>query len=447
MSKKQTRFYSAVAFASLLFGLGCLIPAENRQDRRAVCVEECATYGCYDDCAAVEVCDVYSDPWETWEECWYEEQCTQVCDTECVDVCERTDELPPAYDNSCASDWDCDLDDFCTARGVRAQRQDDPAPGFSGLCQSCETSYDCAEEGALCIQLNGDARTKEKVCARACTQDAQCPSNFECVQISQEAGAPSQCLPVAQAGSRTCDSTGGLECVRARDCDTGQSCVNNVCQSPPAAECDARTPCPSTEDVCRNFTCVPETSPECTDRQDCASNEVCVDGTCEAQTTACVFNNECDGDGKCVDGACAASCADGQGCGQNERCIEGLCEPVECRRSSDCDAGDICVDALCEQACSVDTECAPGFLCQSARYCAPDPDVTCRINSECGRDEICVQGECQTPCSCNQQCATGETCDLNTGSCKVPAQTISSCSDDCECPSGQFCVRGECALP
>lgn len=447
MSKNRDRFYSAVVLASMVFGLGCLIPSENRDDRRAVCVEECSTYGCYDDCESVEVCEVYSDPWETWEECWYETQCQQVCDTECVDICERTEQLPPTYDNTCSSDWDCDADELCAANGVCVRRQEDVNPGSSGLCQSCETTYDCAEEGALCVQLNAGTRAKEKVCARDCTRDAQCPSTFECVQVSQEAGAPSQCLPIEASGVRSCTNDAELECVRARDCGTGQSCVNNLCTSPPMSQCDARNPCATAGEVCRNFKCVAEATPECTDRQDCASNEVCLDGACEAQTTTCVFNNECDGDGKCVDGTCAASCSGEVGCGQDERCIEGLCEAVECRRSSDCDAGDLCVDAICEQACSVDGDCGDGFLCQNARYCIPDPGVTCRVNSECGRDEVCVQGDCQTPCSCNQQCATGESCNLDTGSCQVPTQSISSCTDDCDCPSGQSCSEGQCALP
>lgn len=442
--KKRLFGSIGLALAATLLSTGCLVVSDGDRNRQQ-CYEECNTNRCYDDCRTYEVCETYEDPWEVWEECWYETACDQRCDTTCTEVCEQENPVPPR-DRSCSCDWDCRGNEVCSSNGACVDRAPDTKNGSAGLCQSCETSYDCAESGALCVRLNLDSgnRALDKVCARSCQTDNDCPNNYECVTISREANAPSQCLPVAKNGTRSCSNDTNLECVKASDCARGESCVNNTCEAPSTAECDTRNPCANGK-VCRNFKCVDEQQPQCLDRNDCQNNELCIDGQCKAQNNSCVFNEECN-DGKCVNGSCVAACKDNTECGNGERCRQGLCEAVECRRSADCGAGKVCVDAQCEQACSKNDECQNGFVCSSHGYCKPDPNVQCRSNAECARDEVCNNGTCATACSCNQQCPTDQVCDMNSGTCVNPAQPdpAKQCNDNCDCPSGQQCNNGQC---
>lgn len=425
------------------FGSGCLVVSGD-QDRQ--CYDECYQSSCYDDCRTYEVCDVYQDPWETWEECWYETECDQVCDTTCTQVCEETWEAPQpsVVDNSCVCDLDCSANSVCVS-GTCAPRKQDTQPGQAGLCQSCETSYDCGEPGAMCIRLNYDQGIQdgEKICARQCETNADCPQAFECVNVSAEAGASAQCLPVDRNNRRTCNPNPELECVRAKDCAVGESCVNNSCVGPNNAECDSHTACGAGK-ICRDFKCEDAQSPECVDRNDCSGTEICINGQCEAQNSSCVFNEECDG-GKCVNGQCVASCTSNDQCGAYERCRQGLCEAVECRRTADCAAGQVCVDANCEDSCNTTADCGSGYICSTHKYCTPDPNVQCRTNAECARDEVCDAGQCKTPCSCNQQCPVDQVCNAGSGTCEAIQQTPGTqCQDNCDCPSGQSCSNGTC---
>ena len=408
---------------------GCLIVAEDGGE-------------CYDDCYDYEVCETYCDAWSCWDECWYETS----CETFCEDTSTYT-ETEVIIDNGadCYNNFDCADGQICIANTCKPRDTEDR--GLAGLCQVCESDADCSEDNALCIRLNFDqaSRTGESVCTRTCEYNHECPAGFECIRVSQENGTPAQCLPViTDFGKRTCNSSPELECVRATDCELGESCVNNSCVGPNDAECDSNNACANGQE-CRNFECVDANAPECATRTDCNSGENCIDGSCVAAAESCVFNEECDG-GMCVDGTCLSTCDSDSECASGEQCRAGLCEPFGCRRSADCAAGDICVNAQCESTCNAETKegCDAGYICNTFGYCDADPNVDCRTNAECARDEICNAGACQTACSCNQQCGTGEVCNLDSGTCEAPAANVATCENDCDCPSGQACNAGQC---
>jgi hypothetical protein len=423
---------AALALAFAVFNLsGCLIVSDNNHGE-----------GCYDDCRDYEVCETYCDSWECWDECWWETTCDTYCDETTVDV-----NIDVTTTVDCFNDFDCGEGQICVADVCKPRDTEDN--GLAGLCQTCSNNADCVEDTALCIQLNFDQATStgEKVCTRTCEYNHDCPSGFECINVSSEVGVPAQCLPVkGEFEKRTCNPSPELECVRATDCAVGESCVNNDCKGPNDAQCDSNNPCASGQ-TCRNFACVAVDAPECTTRTDCRSGEICIDGSCEAAAAeGCVFNAECDG-GMCVDGTCLSTCASNAECGTGENCRAGLCEPAECRRTADCGGGEICVDASCENTCNKTTGagCTTGYSCNTLGYCEPDTNVACRTNAECGRDEICTAGDCVTPCTCNQDCGSGQVCDLNSGSCKAPPATpITSCQTTCDCPGGQTCTDGQC---
>lgn len=422
---------AALALAFAVFNLsGCLIVSDTHEE------------GCYDDCHDYEVCETYCDPWECWDECYWETTCNTYCEDTTVDV-----NIDVTTTVDCFNDFDCGEGQICVADTCKPR--DTEENGLAGLCQTCSNNADCVEDDALCIRLNFDQATStgEKVCTRTCEYNHDCPSGFECINVSSEVGVPAQCLPVkGEFEKRTCNPSPELECVRATDCAVGESCVNNSCKGPNDAQCDSNNPCASGQ-TCRNFACVAVDAPECTTRTDCRSGEICIDGNCEAAAAeGCVFNNECDG-GMCVDGTCLSTCNSNSDCGSAENCRAGLCEPAECRRTADCGGGQICVDAACENTCNKTTGagCTDGYSCNTLGYCEPDANVACRTNAECGRDEICTDGACVTPCTCNQDCGSGEVCDLNSGSCKAPAGTpVTTCETSCDCPSGETCTAGQC---
>jgi Cys-rich repeat protein len=438
--KKQLVTALGLMAAALTFGSGCLVVTGDG--------EENYHGGCYEDCIERETCQTYCDAWECWDECWYE----TTCDVTCPDP-------PPAsrpgnsYDE-CLCDIDCVRGESCVSGACVPRAEDNNDNGASGLCQACESSHDCVEDDARCVRLNYDHSDKqgEKICSRTCETDNDCPTSFECVNVSQEVGVPAQCLPRAPAGAeRTCTNNPSLECVKAKDCAVGESCVNNECVAPTTAECSANSECGSGE-VCKDYKCVDQTQSGCIDRNDCAANEICIDGECVGQNSSCIFNSECD-NGKCVDGTCIAGCTSHDDCGPYERCripengTEGLCEQVECRRSSDCSAGEMCVDANCEKSCTKAADCEGGFVCGDNGYCEQDPNVECRTTAECAQDEMCMDGECKQACTCNQDCSGGQVCDLTNNTCVdaggnggMPTQ----CANDCDCPSGQTCNNNTC---
>ncbi|MBA2664877.1 MAG: hypothetical protein H0U74_21495 [Bradymonadaceae bacterium] len=421
----RTHLYCMMALiVAALFLPGCLIISESNT------TDSCSS--CYD----YEVCETWCDPWQCWDECTWQTNCSNTCDAPYIPSTKQ-----------CYSDLDCGGDTICI--NDTCQRQDTNDRGVSGLCQACETRHDCVEADARCIRLNFDpvSNTGEKVCARDCDYNHDCATGFECVNISDEPGVPAQCLPIKGTNEkRTCNSGPDLQCVRANDCSLGESCVNNVCKGPENSECAANRPCAAGKE-CRNFKCEDSTSPQCLTRSDCQSSELCVDGACIGQNDSCVFNSECD-NGACVNGKCVASCQATADCGPNEHCRQNLCESIECRRSADCSAGNLCVDAKCEKACANNNECSDGFLCQTG-YCVADPGVACRSTAECARDAICLEGSCESPCSCNQDCSSGEICDILSGVCLEPEPVTGTpqpmaCENSCGCPSGQACTEGFC---
>lgn len=418
-----------------------------------------------------DVCDTYCDPWGCWDECF----------TECEDTCVQYDYAPVTVvdDRSCFADRDCPIgyacDDYVCV----------PPPEEPGalLCEPCLGHSDCREADALCIQLESGADTG--FCGSACSDDRDCPSNYECVTASNT----QQCVPV----DRVCDGrTPVAECDRDNECATDEICEGGLCIDAPTAECATDRDCPEPE-ICVAGACEPFGS--CVDDRDCPEGETCAEGLCErltsgcerdrdctegqacvdgacvdpsfecatdrdcddgdvcidaecvtpAERDACTFSYECD-DGFCIDGLCRTECADDSSCAADEQCRGGVCSPrpePECRTGADCGEGDfLCVDGRCRDICQRNADCGFGYVC-TAGYCGDDPDVECRDDLECGADQRCVEGACFYTCRASCNCPNGLTCDADTGLCESrPAPD--SCESECDCPSGMACESGEC---
>jgi len=410
-----------VAMFAFGFGSGCLITDGNSAGGDC-CVnyEKCET-----------VCDFTGN---CRQSCWFEELCSDTCGGEAGE---------PGGEDSldfCYHDGDCAGAEICVNNLCRVPTTTER--GEAGLCQACQTNSDCADPDALCVLLGDEDAGGETVCTTPC--GSGCGEGFECKTIA----GSSQCLPKADAnGVRSCANVPELECVTARDCAAGESCVNNECEAPETAECSASNPCASGE-TCRLGECVEDNAPECADRNDCATGQTCEAGACVGGDETCVFNSECAEGAMCVNGKCFSDCSVDEECGRYEYCRQGLCQPSECSGTQDCAGDEVCVDAICQPACDPNTSsdsCGEGYICADGGFCDRDPNVECRTSAECLRAEICIEGQCESPCTCNTDCAGGEVCNLDSGTCEVPADGgPESCDSVCDCVSGEQCVANEC---
>lgn len=333
MLTKKPLLLLFAALGSLLLASGCVIDASDD------CYEVCDT-----------VCEVRCNPWECWEVCW----------DECWDECSYVEYEEEYYDDEYYDDVDrprdeCSVDADC-GQGESCDRGDCVVDTTGvGLCQPCERNNDCLEEGARCLQLNGE----EKVCGRACEEASDCPRGFECLEVSREVGVSSQCVPMAEGdeGLRSCvlpeeeepEPEPELECTRNTDCGQGQICVDAMCQDDPQANA-------------------------CDDTHPCEEGLVCEQGQCVQPPQACEADTDC---------------------GDGEICTEGLCSPLECRRSEDCQEGNLCVNARCYTACDEENPCGEGLSCEAPGYCAPaEVSQGCEANADCPSGQACMEGAC-----------------------------------------------------
>jgi len=145
--------------------------------------------------------------------------------------------------------------------------------------------------------------------------------------------------------------------------------------------------------------------------------------------------------GGCTGGS-QSECSAEQGCEFGELCIEGQCISGRCSTSSQCPMEYHCSQRNCVAGCEADTDCLPGFRCDTdAGSCVDAPCVDSSV--DCGFREFCntLTGECYDaggqyckPCDRDNEeldCGSGNVCFA--GYCGV------DCSEGRECPSGFDC--------
>jgi hypothetical protein len=124
-----------------------------------------------------------------------------------------------------------------------------------------------------------------------------------------------------------------------------------------------------------------------------------------------------------------------------------------CAANADCAAGCYCSDAgYCEEAgfCSVDTDCAPGYICDDRSSCVPDPGPTCTADADCAAGSYCAaDGTCVTSCICETdaeaQAQGWQHCDETRGTCE-PADEAGTCSGAPTCGVEPPCAVGSVPL-
>jgi len=228
--------------------------------------------------------------------------------------------------------------------------------------------------------------------------------------------------------------------------------------------------------VCKGGFCTPPTKgiqvkKVCTVAKDCPTGNSCIDGACVATppctgvSCSCKYSSDCSTDGSriCVDGACAGACDASRPCSTGFVCSEkGVCTlgTPTCGAAAGgatCKATEHCVDGRCTASCTDDASCVgadgkadPGQRCVGGS-CVPDTRThpKCAGDTECASGtQKCLDGFCKYLCTTDDGCLAIDTrigaCSKTEGVCRSPAEVAAKCTSKAQCDAGKDCVDGQC---
>jgi hypothetical protein len=277
----------------------------------------------------------------------------------------------------------------------------------------------------------------------------------------------------------------GQSCTKTADCDSGLSCIDNVCY---------KTPPPPNGGGAGDTSVTPPEPPElggegesCSSRLDCAEPYRCFNNRCST--------NEMTGEGGATGGLGIQLGARGESCRVNGDCDKDLiCVPSTLTGTGVCDLADFGIEPTgrsCGGECLEDTDCcqlpialhtatitscadiadeiskasidceAPATptaktLCfEQATYCECEKDTwSCTDNACVYGLECVVAAGADVPTGCPSYSRTRSlaalTCNADTLTC-VGAQVTTNCTNDKSCDTkpvfdrpGDVCAAGEC---
>lgn len=393
-----------------------------------------------------------------------------------------------------ATDYDCTIDEDCTAVDTRWRCQ--IVTNYCvNLCDYCEVGYSCDANGNCtcnpedpCASVDGDDEVEidydiNQPCGNE--GDPICPQMYYCDQGQ----CVTECLPNCPDGY-FCHPT-EYRCYLEEDGDSESTpeCIdNNGCEQ--FYHCDMNT-----------YTCVSE----CDNiGNECPSNLVCTDnGECVPDYHPCVNHSECPQNNYCdnVNWVCqyrfcngVEDCADGEICSGHGSCEEPgyVDEFPTCTIDDDCPNYSHCVDGTCVSDCMAPAiNCAEGFECSLDGICTeiviidgdeeldveveeeidevnPDESFACYSNEECPYNSNCSfngelpdeddneaeeppRGECLSSCFTDFHCSGGLQCDC-LGQCVVDASQTQGCDGfyqcftDEDCGGVAYCSGGFCRI-
>lgn len=183
-------------------------------------------------------------------------------------------------------------------------------PAFAGEVPVAQCGNEVVEPGEQC----DDGGTQDGDCCSAqCQFEAQgspCPDENWC------------------NGTETCNGSGQCQAGTAPDCDDGEVCTNDICNS--------------LQQVCMHL---PNRN-ACDDGDPCTIGDSCSEGQCSAGggQLDCNDNNECTNDSctqfvGCGHTANSGPCDDNNACTTNSSCSDGQCvggTPITCNDNSSC---------------------------------------------------------------------------------------------------------------
>lgn len=185
-----------------------------------------------------------------------------------------------------------------------------------------------------------------------------------------------------------------VDCTTNVDCDDGNECTDDTCNTStdhcmnPPTSCDDGDSCNGQETCDPVEGCLPGTPKDCDDNNDC-TDDSCdpTSGECSSvnnNTNTCDDGNICTAGDKCINGNClgkpdTAKCDDGNVC-TDDSCDPGVVDGcVHTNNSVPCDDGN---------ACTGDGTCSDG-------QCTPSP-----VAISCDDDNVCTVDSCDQATGC-----------------------------------------------
>ncbi len=236
-------------------------------------------------------------------------------------------------------------------------------------------------------------------------------------------------------------------CDSNQQCDDGNPCTDDVCQSGGCSHVNNTAPCDdgiacTLSDTCSGSVCGSGAPSDLA----CSDQDPCTDDRCVVVAGGCQHTNN------------TAPCDDGVSCTGVDVCSEGSCQGTDiCPVGSVCDPG----TNACAETCFSDPDCSDGNPCT---------DDVCIINNQL---EVVVPGTCRhtnnsAPCDDQVACTSGDVCNagacvgtpnnlicddqnpctfdaclVSAGGCSHVNNT-SPCDDGLSCTSPDVCSGGSC---
>lgn len=354
--------------------------------------------------------------------------------------CHTVESTGESYCTTGCNGNDCPVGFLCKDVGAAAGKQCVPANdpmtchAGRGLCDPCRADEECGGAGDRCVR---NVASGEQFCGKACKVAADCPSGFNCLDLSGVGRGPLQCVPNAQTCAGYCESDEPAT-VR-RQCGLGASCDTRTRRCEPAtdgrlcAACNDDDGCNSADGSTR---CIVNNCPDCPFR----GQKFCA--------TSCAGAGGGRDDSKCPVGFfCAGLGAGGDSAPWHCVPTSGSCKAGAGALGDDCTglggaqcASGICLgfgsQDLCSLACSNDNDCGDGRY----KCCALSADgklYDCSA-SPSGRG-VCSPrgGGFGADCSPGQPaCFSGPCLDLGT------ARLCTASCASTACPQGFSCRDG-----
>jgi len=295
-----------------------------------------------------------------------------------------------------------------------------------GLCAPCRGDVECGVPGDVCVR---NLNSGERFCGRECVTSAECPSGFNCLDLSGEGDGPYQCVPNGGTCVGYCDSADPaqtrLQCGLGRSCDVdARACV-------PATDGSLCAPCGDDDSCGENSRCLENKCADCPYR----GEKFCATPCAGASSNECGVGFFCVGIGAA--GAAPFYCAPTAG-----TCTVGtgrLGDDCTGRGAQSCATG-VCLGFGRLSVCS--TSCANDGACGDARFrCCGTSGAAGAETFDCNQtpngNGVCVPrgGGFGADCSPGQPpCFQGACLDMGT------AQICSrGCDAQTPCPEGFGC--------